>query len=172
MMREQHGGKFDAEEYLRLLQEAGTEKKRGGCPQNPIRSRFCSFSSDPVQNDCIWRAVVRGENAASYRRKIDYGSLHRFYQETSWLGSSNASLSLTSAGSQREGDGDSFEKRLHINYGHVTQGPPPPTTSSAVIGWRSSLPELRLERYGNRPRRCPKIDSSNTAGSCSVSLTT
>lgn len=53
-MRVKSNGKFDAEEYLRLLQEAGTEKKRGGCPQSTIRGRFTLFSTDPVEDDRIW----------------------------------------------------------------------------------------------------------------------
>ncbi|XP_045112060.1 uncharacterized protein LOC123505081 [Portunus trituberculatus] len=144
-------GKFDAEEYLRQLQEAGTEKKRGGAPQTTIRHRFTLYSSDPVKDDLIWRGVVRGETAADRRRASDYGTLHRFYQESSWLASSESSASLTSGnGHQQDGDADSFLKKLQLTYGHVAQGPPPPTTSNACIGWRSSFPELRLERYGSR----------------------
>ncbi|XP_063885893.1 uncharacterized protein LOC135114113 [Scylla paramamosain] len=144
-------GKFDAEEYLRQLQEAGTEKKRGGAPQTTIRHRFTLYSNDPVKDDLIWRAVVHGETAADRRRTTDYGLLQRFYRESSWLGSSESSASLTSGNGQRQdGDADSFLKKLQLTYGHVAQGPPPPTTSNACIGWRSSFPELRLERYGSR----------------------
>ncbi|MPC80350.1 hypothetical protein E2C01_074928 [Portunus trituberculatus] len=77
------------------------------------------------------RGVVRGETAADRRRASDYGTLHRFYQESSWLASSESSASLTSGnGHQQDGDADSFLKKLQLTYGHVAQGPPPPTTSN------------------------------------------
>ncbi|XP_069182395.1 uncharacterized protein [Procambarus clarkii] len=56
--------------------------------------------------------------------------------------------SLASQSSGPAGGADSFMQRLQRSYAHAAHGPPLPPTSNGRIGWRSSLPDLRLERYG------------------------
>ncbi|XP_042215015.1 uncharacterized protein LOC121861402 [Homarus americanus] len=145
------GSKFDIEEYLMKLQCAKCEPKKYKTP-NYSKTRHCIFSQDPVQDDLIWRSVVRGEATAAQRRKHDYAATQTLCQLSTSSQSRKSSFPSTSPSSdgrgRREGPKDAFMQRLEQSYTHATQGPSLPPTSSAYIGWRSSVPDLRLERYG------------------------
>ncbi|KAG7172607.1 hypothetical protein Hamer_G006817 [Homarus americanus] len=73
------GSKFDIEEYLMKLQCAKCEPKKYKTP-NYSKTRHCIFSQDPVQDDLIWRSVVRGEATAAQRRKHDYAATQTLCQ--------------------------------------------------------------------------------------------
>ncbi|XP_071542071.1 uncharacterized protein [Panulirus ornatus] len=146
------GRKFDIEEYLMQLQCAKSEKKKKHKTSSFSRTRYCIYSQDPVQDDLIWKSVVRGEAASIQRRKNDYASVQTLYQSSyspSGRSSTQFSTGTRSAGQEEQpAEVDGLRKRSKQYYAHAGRGPPLPTTSNAIIGWRSSLPDLRLERYG------------------------
>ncbi|XP_037790706.1 uncharacterized protein LOC119586077 [Penaeus monodon] len=134
------GTKFNIEEYLLELQMVKTRKKGYAKPRIP-KTRFCRYSQDPVTDDLIWRSVVRGEASSAKRRQADYGSAQCVVQYT--YSPSSASSSRSSSADHRRAEGSS-------QLSSIQAGPPLPTTSAGVIGWRSSLPDLQLERFGIR----------------------
>ncbi|KAK3859561.1 hypothetical protein Pcinc_034335 [Petrolisthes cinctipes] len=72
-------GRFDIGEYLLQLQWDRVERnKNTNCKKPPRlpKTRYCRYSRDPVQDDMIWRSVVKGETTAAARRKHDYGTAH------------------------------------------------------------------------------------------------
>ncbi|XP_069184382.1 uncharacterized protein [Procambarus clarkii] len=137
------GCKFDIQEYLMQLQVARCQGKTKRQTPTFSKTRHCVFSQDPVHDDLIWRSVVRGEVTAALRRTNNYAATHTLYQRCQSSGSSLASQSSGPAGGA-----DSFMQRLQRSYAHAAHGPSLPPTSNGRIGWRSSLPDLRLERYG------------------------
>ncbi|XP_042878931.1 uncharacterized protein LOC122257600 [Penaeus japonicus] len=134
------GTKFNIEEYLLELQLVKTRKKGYAKPRIP-KSRFCRYSQDPVTDDLIWRSVVRGEASSAKRRQADYGSAQRAVKYTYSQSSTSSSRSSSAGPTSVEVSSRSLS---------VQAGPPLPTTSAGVIGWRSSVPDLRLERYSIR----------------------
>ncbi|XP_069955041.1 uncharacterized protein [Cherax quadricarinatus] len=138
-------GRFDIEEYLIQLQFSKYEKKsKKHTTPSFSKTRHCIYSKDPVKDDLIWRSVVLGETAAAQRRKRDYASTNTLIERSTSSRSRNSSLQFSAGG---EGQ-DTFLQRLLQSYAHAAHGPPLPPTSNGYIGWRSSVPDLRLERYG------------------------
>ncbi|KAK4289581.1 hypothetical protein Pmani_037458 [Petrolisthes manimaculis] len=141
------GGRFDIGEYLIQLQWDRVErsKKNVNSTKKPPRlpkTRYCRYSRDPVLDDMIWRSVVKGESTAAVRRKHDYGTAH-----TMLVRQSNSSCGRSGGGGGDE-RGEHYPSNSTPSTFLPLQGPPLPATSNGYIGWRSSLPQLNLERYG------------------------
>lgn len=146
------GSRFDLEAYLTKLKwdRHNNTKQRH---QNVSKNRYCIYSKDPVQDDLIWRSVVRGESSAAQRRELDYAHaqdlIHKSCSSRPRSPYGQSTNSSSSDRTRRRGSNtvDDLSLRRQRYYSHATSGPPVPETSSRYIGWRSSVPELRLERY-------------------------
>ncbi|XP_063885846.1 uncharacterized protein LOC135114084 isoform X1 [Scylla paramamosain] len=134
------GRKFDIREYLLQLQWSRNEKKKRKPPRHS-KTRHCLYSQDPVKDDLVWKSVVRGEAIAAERRKRDYASAQQLYQHQ------QEQLSVTTSQEGREEEGE--DDAPHELPQQATHDPPLPATSNGYIGWRSSVPHLQLERFGN-----------------------
>ncbi|XP_068245056.1 uncharacterized protein [Palaemon carinicauda] len=143
------GSRFDLEAYLDKLKWDRHSKTKRRMPHFS-KNKFCVFSKDPVKDDLIWRSVVKGETSAAQRRDAEYASAQELYKScSSRPRSPSLSSNRSSSFDRRQEDAyveDAFLRRQEL-YAHVTDGPPVPETSARYIGWRSTIPELSLERY-------------------------
>ncbi|XP_066957657.1 uncharacterized protein [Macrobrachium rosenbergii] len=148
--RKMKGSRFDLEAYLDKLKWDRHVKAKRRMPPHCSKNKFCVYSKDPVKDDLIWRSVVKGENSAAQRRDADYASAQDLYKFCSSRPRSPYQSSNRSSSCDRRQDDACAEDailRQQQLYAYVTDGPPVPETSARYIGWRSTIPELRLERY-------------------------
>ncbi|KAK7085874.1 hypothetical protein SK128_013646, partial [Halocaridina rubra] len=96
------------------------------------------------------RSVVRGESSAAQRRELDYASAQHLYKASYSSRPQSACeprCSSISSGQHRSRHMSSITIGIRSLSRQKSDEPPLPKTSSRFIGWRSSVPELRLERY-------------------------
>ncbi|XP_039591358.1 uncharacterized protein C20orf85-like [Polypterus senegalus] len=108
-------------------------------PANPAKT--CNF----VAQDQIWKSHVHMEEEAARAWPTNWGFLTTSYQE------------LVVNNSEMKKDKSQLELPEQIQtrpttppekYIQVAPSPPLPQTTQGFIGWRSTVPELQLERYG------------------------
>ncbi|KAE8574611.1 hypothetical protein XENTR_v10003503 [Xenopus tropicalis] len=98
-----------------------------------------------VAQDCIWRAHIETEMATSKRWPDNWG----------FLTTPPAELLKNETEEKKERPclGTPELMRIHPvtpleKHIQVAPSPPVPRTTQGFVGWRSSVPELQLDRYG------------------------